>query len=145
MQHGALQNFQDAIEQQRQETQRASQNLLQFQSGISVRSPKAKNLENRLSSKAQDQVKKSAKVKSAFSDLVVGERKERKRASESKSRKKGFVEGLRVDTDAQQQRAPSADLHAREMDTIDEIEADLIREVQLFQVSAKSKHEFLLE
>jgi hypothetical protein len=94
-------------------------------------------MEDQLSPKAQDLVKKSAKVKSAFSDLVVEERKERKkaskRASESKSRKKGFAEGLRVDTEAQQQRAPSADLHARERDTIDEIEADLIREVQEVQ------------
>jgi len=45
-------------------------------------------MEDRLSPKAQDQVKKSAKVKSAISDLIVEERKERKRASESKSRKK---------------------------------------------------------
>jgi hypothetical protein len=71
--------------------------------------------------------------------LVVEERKERKRASESKSRKKGFTEGLRVDTEqAQQQRAPSADLHAREMYTIDEIEADLIREVQEVQYNFPS-------
>jgi hypothetical protein len=136
----ASQNFQDAIE--RQETQRASQNLLQFQGGFSVRSPKAKNMEVRLSPKAQDLVKKSAKVKNAFSDLVVEERKERKkaskRASESKSRKKGFAEGLRVDTEAQQQRAPSADLHAREMETIDEIGADLIREVQEVQYNFPS-------
>jgi hypothetical protein len=47
-------------------------------------------MEDRLSPKAQDLVKKTAKVKSAISDLVVEERKERKRASESKSRKKGF-------------------------------------------------------
>ena len=134
----ASQNFQDTIEQQRQERQRASQNLLQFQGGFSVRSPKAKNMEDRLSPKAQDLVKKSAKVKSASNDLVVEKRKERKRASESKSRKKGFVEGLRVDTEAQQQRAPSADLHAREMDTIDEIEADLIREVQEVQYNFPS-------
>ena len=134
----ASQNFQDTIEQQRQERQRASQNLLQFQGGFSVRSPKAKNMEDRLSPKAQDLLKKSAKVKSASNDLVVEKRKERKRASESKSRKKGFVEGLRVDTEAQQQRAPSADLHAREMDTIDEIEADLIREVQEVQYNFPS-------
>ena len=134
----ASQNFQDTIEQQRQERQHASQNLLQFQGGFSVRSPKAKNMEDRLSPKAQDLVKKSAKVKSASNDLVVEKRKERKRASESKSRKKGFVEGLRVDTEAQQQRAPSADLHAREMDTIDEIEADLIREVQEVQYNFPS-------
>ena len=99
-------------------------------------------MEVRLSPKAQDLVKKSAKVKNTFSDLVVEERKERKkaskRASESKSRKKGFVEGLRVDTKAQQQCAPSADLHAREMDTIDEIEADLIREVQEVQYNFPS-------
>jgi hypothetical protein len=76
----ASQNFQDAIE--RQKTQRAcSQNLLQFQGGFSVRSPKAKNMEVRLSPKAQDLVKKSAKVKNAFSDLVVEERKERKKES----------------------------------------------------------------
>ena len=131
------QQGQDAIEQQRQETH-ASQNLLQFQGGSSVRSPKTKNMEDRLSPKAQDLVKKSAKVKSASNDLVVEKRKERKRASESKSRKKGFVEGLRVDTEAQQQRAPSADLHAREMDTIDEIEADLIREVQEVQYNFPS-------
>ena len=135
----ASQNFQDTIEQQRQERQHASQNLLLFfQGGFSVRSPKAKNMEDRLSPKAQDLVKKSAKVKSASNDLVVEKRKERKRASESKSRKKGFVEGLRVDTEAQQQRAPSADLHAREMDTIDEIEADLIREVQEVQYNFPS-------
>ena len=134
----ASQNFQDTIEQQRQERQRASQNLLQFQGGFSVRSPKAKNMEDRLSPKAQDLLKKSAKVKSASNDLVVEKRKERKRASESKSRKKGFVEGLRVDTEAQQQCAPSADLHAREMDTIDEIEADLIREVQEVQYNFPS-------
>jgi len=134
----ASQNFQDAIEQKRQEMQRASQNLVQTQGGLSVRSPKAKNMEDRLSPKAQDLVKKSAKVKSASNDLVVEKRKERKRASESKSRKKGFVEGLRVDTEAQQQRAPSADLHAREMDTIDEIEADLIREVQEVQYNFPS-------
>ena len=127
----ASQNFQDAvIEQKRQETQRAS--------WLSVRSPKAKNMEDRLSPKAQDLVKKSAKVKSASNDLVVEKRKERKRALESKSRKKGFVEGLRVDTEAQQQRAPSADLHAREMDTIDEIEADLLREVQEVQYNFPS-------
>ena len=107
--------------------------------GVFVRSPKAKKMEDRLSPKAQDLVKKSAKVKSAFSGLVVEERKERKRASESKSRKKGFTEGLRVDTEqAQQQRAPSADLHAREMYTIDEIEADLIREVQEVQYNFPS-------
>ena len=88
MQCDASQNFQDIIEQQCQERQCASQNLLQFQGGFSVRSPKAKNMEDRLSPKAQDLVKKSAKVKSAFSDLVVEERKERKRALESKSRKK---------------------------------------------------------
>jgi hypothetical protein len=70
--------------------------------------------------------------------LVVEERKERKRASESKWRKKGFAEGLRVVTEAQQQRAPSADLHAREMYTIDEIEADLIREVQEVQYNFPS-------
>jgi hypothetical protein len=137
---------QDAIEQKRQETQRASQNFqdavieqkrqeMQCASWLSVRSPKAKNLQDRLSPKAQDLVKNSGKVKSALNDLVVEERKERKRASESKSRKKkGFAEGLRVDTEqAQQQRAPSADLHAMEMDTIDEIGADLIREVQEVQ------------
>ena len=45
-------------------------------------------MEDRLSPKAQDLVKKSAKVKSASNDLVVEKRKERKRASESKSRKK---------------------------------------------------------
>ena len=45
-------------------------------------------MEERLSPKAQDLVKKSAKVKSAYNDLVVEKRKERKRASESKSRKK---------------------------------------------------------
>ena len=103
----ASQNFQDTIEQQRQERQHASQNLLLFfQGGFSVRNPpKAKSMEDRLSPKAQDLVKKSAKVKSAISDLIVEERKERKRALESKSRKKGFVEGLRVDTEAQQQRA----------------------------------------
>ena len=136
----ASQNFQDdTIEQQRQERQHASQNLLLFfQGGFSVRNPpKAKSMEDRLSPKAQDLVKKSAKVKSASNDLVVEKRKERKRASESKSRKKGFVEGLRVDTE-QQQRAPSADLHAREMDTIDEIEADLIREVQEVQYNFPS-------
>jgi len=48
-------------------------------------------MEDRLSPKAQDLVKKSAKIKSAFSDLVVEERKVRKRASESKSRKKGLI------------------------------------------------------
>ena len=95
-------------------------------------------MEDRLSPKAQDLVKKSAKVKSASNDLVVEKRKERKRASESKSRKKGFVEGFRVDTEAQQQCALSADLHAREMDTIDEIEADLIREVQEVQYNFPS-------
>jgi hypothetical protein len=148
------QQRQDAIEQQqRQETQCAAQ-LFQFGAsewrgggggeeeeggGVFVRSPKAKKMEDRLSPKAQDLVKKSAKVKSAFSGLVVEERKERKRASESKSRKKGFTEGLRVDTEqAQQQRAPSADLHAREMYTIDEIEADLIREVQEVQYNFPS-------
>jgi len=136
----ASQNFQDTIEQQRQERQHASQNLLLFfQGGFSVRNPpKVKSMEDRLSPKAQDLLKKSAKVKSASNDLVVEKRKERKRASESKSRKKGFVEGLRVDTEAQQQRAPSADLHAREMDTIDEIEADLIREVQEVQYNFPS-------
>ena len=88
-------------------------------------------MEVRLSPKAQDLVKKSAKVNNAFSDLVVEERKERKRALESKSRKKkGFAEGLSVDTEAQQLHAPSADLHAIEMNKIDEIGADLIREVQ---------------
>ena len=135
----ALQNFQDAIEQKRQEMQCASQNLVQTQGGCSVRSPKAKRMEDRLSPKAQDLVKKSGKVKSALNDLVVEERKERKRASESKSRKqKGFAEGLRVDTEAQQQRAPSADLHAMEMDTIDEIGADLIRDVQEVQYNFPS-------
>ena len=135
----ALQNFQDAIEQKRQEMQCASQNLVQTQGGLSVRSPKAKKMEDRLSPKAQDLVKKSGKVKSALNDLVVEERKERKRASESKSRKqKGFAEGLRVDTEAQQQRAPSADLHAMEMDTIDEIGADLIRDVQEVQYNFPS-------
>jgi hypothetical protein len=64
--------------------------------------------------------------------LIVEERKERKRASD------GFAEGLRVDTEAQQQRAPSADEHAREMDTIDEIKADLIREVQEVQYNFPS-------
>ena len=39
---------------------------------------------------------------------------------------------------AQQQRAPSADLHAMEMDTIDEIGADLIREVQEVQYNFPS-------
>ena len=126
----ASQNFQDAIEQKRQEMQCASQNLVQTQGGLSVRSPKAKNMEDRLSPKAQDLVKRTAKVKCTFSDLVVEERKERKRALESKSRKKGFAEGLRVDTEAQELRAPSADLHAMEMYTIDKIGADLIREVQ---------------
>ncbi len=86
-------------------------------------------MEDRLSPKAQDLVKRTAKVKCAFSNLVVEERKERKRALESKSRKRK-AKGLRVDTGAQQLRAPSADLHAMEMDTIDEIGADLIREVQ---------------
>ncbi len=62
--------------------------------------------------------------------MVVEERKERKRALESKYRKKGFAEGLCVDTEAQQLRASSADLHAMEMYTIDKIGADLIREVQ---------------
>ena len=96
-------------------------------------------MEDRLSPKAQDLVKKSGKVKSALNDLVVEERKERKRASESKSRKqKGFAEGLRVDTEAQQQRAPSADLHAMEMDTIDKIGADLIRDVQEVQYNFPS-------
>jgi hypothetical protein len=38
-------------------------------------------MEVRLSPKAQDLVKKSAKVKNAFSDLVVEERKERKKES----------------------------------------------------------------
>jgi len=38
-------------------------------------------MEDRLSPKAQDQVKKSAKVKSAISDKIV---EDRKRASESK-------------------------------------------------------------
>jgi len=52
-----IQQRQDAIEQQRQKTQRAAQNLLQFQGGFSVRRPKAKNMEDRLSPKAQDQVK----------------------------------------------------------------------------------------
>jgi len=79
-------------------------------------------MEDRLSPKAQDQVKKSAKLKSAISDKIV---EDRKRASESmlrKKRKDGFAEGLRVDTEAQQQCAPSADEHhAREMDTIDKI------------------------
>jgi hypothetical protein len=64
--------------------------------------------------------------------LIVEERKERKRASD------GFAEGLRVDTEAQQQRAPSADEHAREMDTIDKIKADLIREVQEVQYNFPS-------
>ena len=84
----ASQNFQDAIEQKRQEMQRASQNLVQTQGGLSVRSPKAKRMEDRLSLKAQDLVKRTANVKCTFSDLVVEERKERKRALESKSRKK---------------------------------------------------------
>ena len=148
-QERASQNLQDAIEQKRQETQRASQNFqdaieqkrqeMQHASWLSVRSPKAKKMEDRLSPKAQDLVKKSGKVKSALNDLVVEERKERKRASESKSRKqKGFAEGLRVDTEAQQQRAPSADLHAMEMDTIDEIGADLIRDVQEVQYNFPS-------
>ena len=148
-QERASQNLQDAIEQKRQETQRASQNFqdaieqkrqeTQHASWLSVRSPKAKKMEDRLSPKAQDLVKKSGKVKSALNDLVVEERKERKRASESKSRKqKGFAEGLRVDTEAQQQRAPSADLHAMEMDTIDEIGADLIRDVQEVQYNFPS-------
>jgi hypothetical protein len=61
---------------------------MQCASWLSVRSPKAKKLQDRLSPKAQDLVKKSGKVKSALNDLVVEERKERKRASESKSRKK---------------------------------------------------------
>ena len=91
----ASQNFQDAIEQKRQEMQCASQNLVQTQGGLSVRSPKAKKMEDRLSPKAQDLVKRTAKVKCTFSDLVVEERKERKRALESKSRKnvslKAFV------------------------------------------------------
>ena len=148
-QERASQNLQDAIEQKRQETQRASQNFqdaieqkrqeTRHASWLSVRSPKAKKMEDRLSPKAQDLVKKSGKVKSALNDLVVEERKERKRASESKSRKqKGFAEGLRVDTEAQQQRAPSADLHAMEMDTIDEIGADLIRDVQEVQYNFPS-------
>ena len=76
-----IQQRQDAIEQQRQKTQRAAQNLLRFQGGFSVRSLKAKNMEDQLSPKAQDQVKKSAKVKSAISDKIV---EDRKRASESK-------------------------------------------------------------
>ena len=83
-----MQNFQDAIEQKRQEMQCASQNLVQTQGGLSVRSPKAKRMEDRLSPKAQDLVKRTANVKCTFSDLVVEERKERKRALESKSRKK---------------------------------------------------------
>ena len=139
------QQRQDAIEQQqRQEMQRAAAQLFQFGTsewrgagggggggGFSVRRSLKANLEDRLSPKAKNLVKKSAKVKSTISDLVVEERKERKRALESKSRKiKGFAEGLRVDTEAQQLRAPSADLHAMEMNTIDEIGADLIREVQ---------------
>jgi hypothetical protein len=79
----------DAIEQKRQETQHASQNLVQTQGGLSVRSPKAKNnMEDRLSPMAQDLVKRTAKVKCTFSNLVVEERKERKRALESKSREK---------------------------------------------------------
>ena len=83
-------------------------------------------MEDRLSPMAQDLVKRTATVKCTFSNLVVEERKERKRALESKSReKKGFAEGLCVDTEAQQLRAPSADLHAMEMDTIDKIGADL--------------------
>ncbi len=76
--------------------------------------------------------------------MIVEERKERKRALESKSRKKrkyGFAEGLRVDTEAQQQRAPSADEHAREMDTIDEIKADLIREVQEYNFQSHTSLE----
>jgi hypothetical protein len=44
-----------------------------------------KNMEDRLSPKAQDQVKKSAKLKSAISDKIV---EDRKRASESMLRKK---------------------------------------------------------
>ena len=86
-------------------------------------------MEDRLSPKAQDQVKKSAKVKSAITDKIV---EDRKRVSELKLRKlrrDGFAEGLHVDIEAQQ-RAPSADEHVREMDTIDKIKADLIREVQ---------------
>ena len=51
---------------------------------------KGKKMEDRLSPKAQDLVKRTAKVKCTFSDLVVEERKERKRALESKSRKKRF-------------------------------------------------------
>ena len=57
------------------------------------------------------------------------ERKERELWNQSLE-KKGFAEGLHVDTEAQQLHAPSADLHAMEMNTIDEIGADLIREVQ---------------
>jgi hypothetical protein len=92
------QQRQDAIEQQQcQETQRASAQLFQFGTsewrgavagGFSVRRSLKANLEDRLSPKAKDLVKKSAKVKSTISDLVVEERKERKRALESKSRNK---------------------------------------------------------
>jgi hypothetical protein len=97
------QQRQDAIEQQqRQEMQRAAAQLFQFGTsewrgagggeeeggGFSVRRSLKANLEDRLSPKAKDLVKKSAKVKSTISDLVVEERKERKRALESKSRKK---------------------------------------------------------
>ena len=58
--------------------QRASQNLVQTQGGLSVRSPKAKNMEDRLSPMAQDLVKRTAKVKCTFSDLVVEEKKGKK-------------------------------------------------------------------
>ena len=145
------QQRQDAIEQQRQETQRAAQ-LFRFGASewrgagggeeeggrFSVRSLKAKNMEDRLSPKAQDQVKKSAKVKSGISDKIAEDRKRALFSAER--RRRGFTEGLRVDTEAQQQRSTSADEHAREMDTMDEIKADLIREVQEVHYKFPSPH-----